>query len=84
MRELSDSSARMTHTPRKEPLFCLILQNAAGAGMLLKNVKHLFSPTEIPSNALGDKCSEGMQPCETVCKITFSEILSRVDLQKFI
>lgn len=52
--------------------------------MLLKNITHLFFPTEMQSNALGDKCTEEMQWCETVCKITFSEILSHVDFQKFI
>lgn len=61
MRELSDSFERITHIPRKKPLFCLILQNAKGAGMLLKNITHLFFPTEIQSNALGDKCTEEMQ-----------------------
>lgn len=52
--------------------------------MLLKNITHLFFPTEMHSNALGDKCTAEVQRCETVCNITFSETFSRVDFQKFI
>lgn len=52
--------------------------------MLLKNITHLFFPTEMHSNALGDKCTKEMQRCETVCNITFSEMFSHVDFQKFI
>lgn len=52
--------------------------------MLLKNITHLFFPTEMHSNALGDKRTAEVQRCETVCNITFSETFSRVDFQKFI
>lgn len=94
MRELSDSLERITHIPREKSFILLNSskrgrgrggkKKAEGAEMLLKNITHLFFPTEMHSNALGDKCTAEVQRCETVCNITFSETFSRVDFQKFI
>lgn len=90
MRELSDSFERITHIPREKSFIWLNSskrgreKKAEGAEMLLKNITHLFFPTEMHSNALGDKCTKEMQRCETVCNITFSEMFSHVDFQKFI
>lgn len=66
MRELSDSFKRITHiTKRKKSTYFVKFvkkkKKAVGAEMLLKNITHLFFPTEMCSNALGDKCAEEMQ-----------------------
>lgn len=61
MRELSGSYERITHCKKETFILLNPWKKAEGAETLLKNITHLFFPTEMQSNALGDKCTEEMQ-----------------------